>query len=329
MSSDNILYLHIGQDKTGSTAIQSFLSENQPLLIEKGYDVVGGKVPHHGQIKAAVINADKEKLDSVADYIRNSRHTRFVMSFEGFYAMNEEGIETLLNTLRECRIIAILYIRRRSDKFRSGFAQNLKLENTIHLKDIGAVINDEIGSLKPHLKANMNYLDIVRRWQEKLSVAQDANVLKLRVYEKSSFAEGDLLADFARSIDLLGPGETFEAASFKRPTVRVNPSLSPTAQYLCLFARVLELSESRARKLEELMAGCDQLGASQESLIPDGIAKVLDRKFRRGDRKLAKEFFGRKELFMEPPKLKYKEPDAASFESLISKMVKKEGMLDE
>ena len=74
--------------------------------------MVGGKVPHHGQIKAAVINADKEKLDSVADYIRNSRHTRFVMSFEGFYAMNEEGIETLLNTLRECRIIAILYSSR-------------------------------------------------------------------------------------------------------------------------------------------------------------------------------------------------------------------------
>ena len=79
MSSDSILYLHIGQDKTGSTAIQSFLSENQPLLIEKGYDVVGGKVPHHGQIKAAVINADKEKLDSVADYIRNSRHTHVLL----------------------------------------------------------------------------------------------------------------------------------------------------------------------------------------------------------------------------------------------------------
>jgi len=322
------VYLHIGQDKAGSTAIQAFLGQNHDRLNALGYDLVGGRVGNHGRVKEAVERQDMVQLAAVTEYIRSSARRRFIMSFEGFYALRDAGLAALLAPLAECHIVALFYVRRRSDKWRSGFAQNLKLQRPDQLQEARTLVNEEMHRLEPWKKQNMDYLATVRRWQEHLQALDGANEFRLRVYEKSSLADGDLLTDFGRSIDILADGQSLEAAALQRPDATLNPSLSPAAQYLTLFSKALRPTGEQSRRLARLLAACDTPGANRGSMIRDRIAKSLDRRFRRDDKVLAREFFGRSTLFREPPGMHYAWPTADNFTQLINAVARHERLFE-
>ncbi len=322
------VYLHVGQDKAGSTAIQVFLAQNHDRLKALGYDSVGGKVMHHGPIQAAAIDRDEAALAAITRYIEDSPAMNHTMSFEGFYALADEVMERLLEPLKHFQLVVLFYVRRRSDKYRSGFAQNLKLQRDDQLKEARSVVNGEVNRLKPERNRNMDYLAIVRRWQKKLKELGEDNEFRLRVYEKSSFADGDLLTDFGRAIDLLDENQSLEDAGLKRPKTRPNPSLSPAAQYLTIFSRVFKPSKEEARWLERVLAAADEPGANRGSMISDRIAKSLDRKFARDDKVLAKEFFGRSKLFREPLGLHHAWPGGDDFTRLINAVAQQEKLFD-
>lgn len=320
------VYLHIGQDKAGSTAIQTFLAQNYAQLVELGYDSVGGKVKHHGPVQAAAASGDAAALAEVTRYIQASPADNHIMSFEGFYALEDEVLARLLSPLREFQLVAVLYVRRRSDKFRSGFAQNLKLQKAGQVDEARTVVNGEVGSLKPARRKNMDYLGIVRRWQQHFADLGPDNEFRLRVYEKSSFADGDLLTDFGRCIDVLGEGQSLRDAALKKPEMRSNPSLSPAAQYLTIFSKALQPTEEQAHQLGRILAAADEAGANRGSMISDRVAKSLDRKFARDDKVLAKEFFGRSKLFREPLQLREAWPQGEDFTRLINALAQQEDL---
>lgn len=329
MQNRKTLYLHIGQDKAGSTAIQGFLYRNYGALNQYGYDLPGGRVWHHGPVHASVVNGDLEQLRSATEYMRRSESTRFIMSFEGFYALREDLLKLFLKHLRDFRLIVVFYVRRRSDKFRSGFAQNLRLEMAGKVKDAHNLVHGKLDEFDPVFeKGNMNYLAIVRRWQRHLSDLDGNNLFKLRVFEKSSLIEGDLLTDFGRSIDLFKTGETPETRPFVRPKKQPNPSLSPAAQYLTVFSKLLRPTSEQSVRLAKLLEACDSPGANRLSLVPEKVAESLDKRYRADDKTLAKEFFGRSRLFRERPTLRYGAPDGKAFVSLINEMAKLDGLFD-
>lgn len=329
MRLDKRVYLHIGQDKAGSSAIQSFLLRNYERLNLADYDLAGGRCQHHGKLFASVVNGDFEKLRADCDYIRTSPCKHFIISFEGIYSLNEDKLQQFLGYLKEFMLIVVFYVRRRSDKLRSGFAQNLKLGNPKETRHARFLVNDEIELMCPEKQYSLNYLAIVRTWQTCLRNIDVANDFRLRVYERSSFIEGDLLTDFCRTIDLLTDGESLDSKSLERPSKISNPSLSPAAQYLTVFAKLVHPNEDQLRDLQKLMVACESEGADRLSLIPDAVVNALDLNYRSDDEVLAREFFARSSLFVEPSRFSYAKPDGESFASLIRAMAKKAKLFED
>lgn len=328
MAAEKTLYIHIGQDKTGTSAIQAFLHKNYDTLNARGFDTVGGRCLHHGELQAALVRDDKAALTAAADYVRNSACNNFAISFEGLYPLPEKKVAQLLQNFKEFKLVVVLYLRQHADKFRSGFAQNMKLLRPDQVQEAIALINNDIDNLRPEQRWGMDYLGIVRRWQKQLGKAGKDNEFVLRVYEKSSLHERDLLTDFGRTVKLLREDESFDDSGFDRPKGGANPSLSPTAQYLTIVASLLKPEKPDLKALVQLLADCEEKGADKLSLIPDAVVDVLDKKFAADNKVLAQEFFGRDELFTEPRQFRYAKPDGQDFARLISEMAKARKLFD-
>jgi len=322
MSAPKTIYIHIGQDKTGTSAIQAFLYKNHDLLNTMGFDAVGGRCLHHGELQAALMRDDSAALNAAKNYVHESPHSRFAISFEGLYPLPEKKVAQLLQTFKDFKLVVVLYLRQHADKFRSGFAQNMKLLRPDQVQEAIALINDDIDNMHPEKRWGMDYLGIVRRWQKQLAKVGNDNDFVLRVYEKSSLHERDLLTDFGRTVSLLDDTQTFDESPFARPKGGTNPSLSPTAQYITIVASLLKTEKQDLKALVQLLADCEKQGADKLSLIPDAVVDVLDKKFADDNRVLAQEFFGRDTLFTEPRQFSYARPDGDDFARLISEMAK-------
>lgn len=130
------LYLHIGQAKTGTTAIQSYCSKNEELLSRLGLRYVGlGRETirkNHRIIHYSLLSAsggrprDRESqtipipvlLESLKSEIEASTENNFLISFEGLAALPEYTPKSarILNQFKEyirpfCDIRVIYYVR--------------------------------------------------------------------------------------------------------------------------------------------------------------------------------------------------------------------------
>lgn len=322
MPDQKTIYLHIGQDKAGSTAIQQFLHRNCPMLGERGYDLVGGRVKHHGGLYASVMGSRQEELERAVASIRESSSQNHIVSYEGFYGMTGEKIEELLSAFEEFRVVVIFYVRRRSDKLRSGVAESLKLKELNVNSGAISLLRGDFEEMNAIRKPAMDYLGIVRRWQALLDERNSGGSFILRVYEKSSMASEDLLTDFCRAIGVVGSDESLQEAGFRLRKKLANRSISPTGQYLSLFAELLQPTQVQRRDLLDLMVDTDEPGAAKLSLVPDSVVEELDEHYAADDAVLAREFLDREALFQEPPEFKYAEPSGEDFVRLITTMMR-------
>lgn len=308
------IHIHIGTDKTGSTALQSFVFRNSAVLKQKGVDVVPSKYIHHGTILDELKAGGKSLLSDAVQYINQSKSPAFLLTFEGFYLLGSEQLKDFLSAFAEFDINVILYVRLRSDKLRSGLAQALKLNDKQGLRHIRTLF---YGLNHPERNPGLDYKAIVRRWQEALAKQGTANTFDLRVYEKPSFMGGTLLNDFCAAIGLLGDGETAESPPFIKLPRDVNPSISPAAQYIMCLAALFGLDENQRTFVRDILFREDNSSEKKLSIIPDHIAFACDKKFEEDDRSLAREFLGRENLFVSGPQFEYGLPSGESFIRLI------------
>ncbi len=203
------LYLHIGTTKTGTTALQNFLSDNRDILNRKGYCYPS--FPYHYKDVSDRRNAHfliagnpKDAIDTYQNGLCRLHHLfqqypNIILSDEGIWTAECHGHldiwEALLKDGQETgfTVRLMVYLRRQDQYLASGWNQTVKsgLGNGAckswkdYAANKGLISKMKYGS---HLKA---LSDIIGK----------ENIL-VRRYEPDRFVSGSIYADFLQTVGL-------------------------------------------------------------------------------------------------------------------------------
>jgi len=311
------VFIHIGSDKAGSTALQSFAFGHAEWLARRGVHVVGSRNQHHGPILHGLRQDDTAVLDAAAAEIRAHPAERHLLTFEGFYHLDGKRLQTFLRAFDGLRVHVLYYVRRRSDRMRSGFAQNLKMGDPVQRERATQIL---FGTEFPRDSRYLSYATIVRRWQKALQAAGPHNRFELAVYERRSLIRGNLLADFLTRLGVLGADEPMDGPPFNDQPARVNPSLTPAAQYLMVLTQAFGLDDRRRRLVKDLLVEAEAPKGPRGSLVPDDLATFWDTRELAEDAGLAREFLNRDTLFLEDAQFAHRLPQGEEFIALIRRL---------
>lgn len=216
------LYIHIGGHKTGTSAIQTFLSLNRNLLKTKGVLYPGKRLAHHDlarEFRNASLEHIRRENPKPLGYlheITRGGYPKSILSSEGF-----EGPKIAVNTLRDVipddyEVKIIFYVRRQDERLESGYNQHVK---GLRIRDTKK-FSSGMAFTRLHNKdgkgipAFLDYYRVLSPWRETFG---KENII-VRCYEKEQMPDG-IFKDFCTVIGLdLEP-------EYKIPDGRVNPSL--------------------------------------------------------------------------------------------------------
>jgi len=227
-----MITLHIGTDKTGSTAIQKMLFWNQEFLKKKGYlyPRVGMMHYDHANLSIALKNKEFHIFEDLKKEINSYNIKHIIFSHEGFYHLNKEILLKFyyfLKSLNKGDIKIILYLRRQDEMIESGMLQQMKTNEKMF--DLDAL--KEIFYLE-----HLNYFNLVKKFDE---IFGKENVI-LRPYGKKFLPYKDsLLKDFYNY--------AFYEKNFKFEDLVIsekdqNPSIDAVSAYVISFLHKIGLT---------------------------------------------------------------------------------------
>ena len=208
-----IILLHIGQGKTGSTAIQRFLDFNRETLASKhkvlypnfdSNDLTKGSMPCH----TVYLNDARNRndfaglltiLEKSVDYCRNNKLDKILLSDESL--PNWEGWPQIFSQIAgklDLEVNVIVYLRRQDKWLESAWKQwghKFKQINTIH--DYEQIMN-------------LDWSRMLKPWLDFFEVKQ----FTVRPYEKSTIGN-DVVADFLKAIGINNAVDLPEPPNFK------------------------------------------------------------------------------------------------------------------
>jgi len=201
------LTLHIGYNKTGTSAIQTFLDRNRQPLIETGLHYPRTGIfdsAHYGiseffigrPVKTGV-NTGQVLINALRDEIASSGCDNVILSSEYFTTANPDHIARVRKAIAEFapdyQMQVIIYLRRHDLWFESLFNQAEKTAPAPPWQmDIRDFVLHVLGTASPEC----SYLRVVDRWARTFG---DANVI-VRPFEEDQFSGGTLVADFFHAL---------------------------------------------------------------------------------------------------------------------------------
>jgi len=250
------LILHIGANKTGSSAVQSLIRLNLRAFRSLGYAIpdrfmglsrritgeqVFGFEPEFEREDAAAIG------QKIAYLMARTSQPNLLISAENL--SNPDNFRFFRDCLKsiECRVI--LYVRRQDEFLLSSWRQwHSKTETDLHAWLLRAV---------PRLG---HWLPCIEGWE---SVVGEGNVT-VRIFQRSDLVNGDVVDDFASVMGL-----DIAALNLTRPAAPVNASHADlVTEMVCgnafLFA---DQHDSKFYEFVQKMTGDHFMRAPQISLI--------------------------------------------------------------
>ena len=301
MTEKKTLYLHIGQTKTGSTALQAFLHAHRAALLERGvlYPHVPPDEPIQAQHRFLVqaMHASGGSFDDagpawryVTAQIDSASQQVAILSEEVFWHLFEQrpplrakAIEWLSGCLTPYNVRVVCYLRPQDEWIQSWFSQIVRTDVT----KFSAMRFEEF--LEHHAQIGiLDYANVLDDWAR----AFGKESLMVRTFERERLAEsGDIVADFCQ---LTGIGDV---SKWVRPEAS-QPRLGVAAlEMVGAFNRAPRAAEHKpafmAAFLREfaLPSDCeDLLGANQ-------AAQLMER-YAAGNDGLAEVYCNRSQLFL-------------------------------
>ena len=185
------LFIHIGTGKTGTTAIQQFLSDNDDLLKKSNINYcISGRteINHHlltNNYPDQTKSNYKKAINSLRKEIQNSNNQIFIISSEYFPGNSKDDIKELYSAVKDlCEINVIVYLRRQDEFVESWFAQIVKAlrTNTTITNLLNDLERDEI----------LDYENLIKNWDmDEIKV----NMI-VKIYDKKEFKDGNVVNDF-------------------------------------------------------------------------------------------------------------------------------------
>jgi hypothetical protein len=312
------LILHIGTEKTGSTAIQQHLLENRDSLTARGVRVCEslGSGNHRALVAAFMpVGAEDDYLRALAfdseearaawrsetldafrkevDAARDACDT-LVVSSEHFHSrlLQPVSVQALADFLQPLfRDIEVLVYLRRQDEMALSFYSE-KLRAGYVPPDILPLRN--VQRRKAGLPPYFDFEGLLDRWA---SAFGEANVSP-RLYQRERFTGGDVVSDFFAAAGL--------GAVVSRLPRAANPALSSAAQAaLRLFNQrcggndVAVRDRHRATR-HALVAHLQAQDAGDRGVLPVADeAEAFHTAFSASNARVAQRWFGREALFPE------------------------------
>jgi hypothetical protein len=293
------LDLHIGYPQTGTTALQSFFTQNAARLAEKGllYPQTGHLNNAHYRFNFALglgsydedkIEAPEVLRDRLRDEVAGSSCQRVLLSSEYFVLASREDIARIKLLFGDYDMRIVVYLRRHDTALEAAYAQSVKTLGLAEWQS-GGIDSFVLYQLTSN-NHQYDYLACLRRWAAVLG--KDA--LIVRPYEKTQ-NQPDLFADFLTAIGVA------DSPALVRPG-QLNPTLNP--DYVAAIAALQRAPVPEATK-NMVLAALINLGGRETVKRPHlalPMRKALVQRFRPSYRTIAEEFLGESGgvLFKEP-----------------------------
>ena len=291
------LLLHIGANKTGSSAVQSFIRDNLSLLDEAGYAVPDNELKWSKRVTGfqvfglAELFADggsPERTAAVFDELMRTAPAgkTVLISAEN---LSNQGIQRFLTQVcSRYRTKVILYIRRQDELLTSSWQQwNSKIES-----DLDAWI---VKSLRLH----GNWAQIVEAWEQ----IAGKGAVTVRIYERAELRDGNVILDF---MDCLGLGD--KAGAAKLTGDEVNPSYSDVITPLVSGNRGIfrDVHDNEFYQLVGKLTGDSFAKRKRVSLISRDMREAIMEHYRAQNERVCRAYFpGRARLFAAVDHSKY------------------------
>jgi len=286
MKQQPTIFLHIGQPKTGTSAIQTFLKTNRTLLKKQGFTY-----PRHCHHLSRLWDDDqtaareaRSAWEAVKDLVDGPDH--LILSNEGLGEIlfsRPKSLRDILSYLGNRPVRVVLYLRR----------QDLHLESYYRQLVRGGSFVTPFGPTAIDAMVHPGYYDYAEQIRSLEGQFGRENII-LRIYDRNGFFGGDLATDFCQAVGLEWLDE------FTLAPGNENPSIDARLTGLLLAANAAIPSQGgRLREFKELIDSVEEFTfKDRESrlLSSDDRAAMLAR-FHRGNTWIARRYFNREELF--------------------------------
>lgn len=198
------VHLHIGTDKTGSTAIQKHLYVNREWFKRRGVYVPGtglGKDNGHGDLldtlePGRMSGLREELLQAEQDGYRHA-----VLSWEGMSFMGQDRIARLAESLPAGAPWLLVYLREQADIIQTGYLQEIKTQRSaFRIADFQGIPRTRAGlrALLYCYSPMRDYARLLRRW---ISIVPLEQVVA-REYRRDLLVNENIIDDFLAHLEL-------------------------------------------------------------------------------------------------------------------------------
>ncbi len=310
------LYIHAGTAKTGTTALQRFLSRNASLLHDYGilYPDTGRVLNAHHLLaygRGIDLLPEAEEREIVAtDAERWAQLRREAERFDGDVLISSEsfpvyfsdkddaglsvGLEKIRDLFADYTIKIIVYLRRQDQLLESAYNQLLKSARTRCVN-----IDEYIEETQPYPR--YCYDKLLDTWAQ--SVGREN--IHVRIYEKGQMVAGDIHDDFLAAMGIE------QRDTFLRPQRNINPRVSRAAlEFFALSNTLGDYSHSSERKpfnraIRAILGdSVDGAHFRRHGLLTPQRAALLLARFDESNARIARDYLGRADgrLFHEQPR---------------------------
>ncbi|WP_444925266.1 hypothetical protein ACJJI4_11885 [Microbulbifer sp. TRSA002] len=215
------IYVHIGSDKAGSTAIQSALSENRSILQDQGIyypKLINSRINHDILVRELKSGKQGPAWNTLNQLIKDSPK-QIVLSAESFCTLSSKQIETFKHWLNCSSVSIVAYIRRADEYLESGMLQRLKSAPSLkkfvrqycYLQYMPAIFDTYVFAAV--LKARF-----IKKWEKHYP-----GMVSARAYNPSQWEGGDLIIDALGSLGLENRLTSIQLSDSKR---NVTPNIT-------------------------------------------------------------------------------------------------------
>lgn len=273
------IFIHIGMHKTGTTAVQHFLTRNADLLKAKGTLVPVSARPEaapdgHHELPWSLRRyaALLPRWDELKAEIRASGCSQVCLSSEEFDYCDLETIQKIRGLLDGFSVKIVVYLRNQIE-----FCESLFRTTVLHYGE-SAHFDRYINRCHPRLDYHQMLLD----WAEGFGRDQ----LIARLYDKQQLLNGDIVDDFRAQLGI--PDD----AGYVLPPKGINHGLPSPAITAIRLLRLRGASEATVRKLTtwaytELTKTPD----ARTSFVSRSEAELLMQNYAESNEKLRQAFF--------------------------------------
>lgn len=296
--------IHIGTPKTGTTAIQQALSENEELLDRESiwFSKVGRHRAAHNDLANAILRHGKahrfyDKFFEEFDKIMASQKYRMVLlSSEIFSLIRPNRVLQCLPILSDKPLKIIVYFRRQDQYVEAFYKQRLKNGRTVipFSEFLESRVCERI----------TDYNGLLKGWSESFPAA----VIVPRVYQRINFTDGDIVSDFFELLSV-------NLSSLSRSDVERN--LSPSRDVIdILLALSAHFKGSDLRKIFRKAKGQNLPGFSaKEDLFTLAERQLYCAKFDQANKTFHQTYFPQKPELFSPPAQASRDQRAMLFEA--------------